>query len=54
MDDELEEIESDKKGFIYFLKKGWTIFKWVTRLIRFYAYYRRIMKAFDESKAYVN
>ena len=54
VDDELEEIESDKKGFIYFLKKGWTIFKWVTRLIRFYAYYRRIMKAFDESKAYVN
>lgn len=54
VDDELEEIESDKKGFIYFLKKGWTIFKWVTRLIRFYAYYRRIMKAFDESKAYIN
>lgn len=54
VDDELEEIESDKKGFIYFLKKGWTIFKWVTRLIRFYAYYRRIMKSFDESKAYVN
>lgn len=54
VDDELEEIESDKKGFIYFLKKGWTIFKWVTRLIRFYAYYRRIMKSFDESKAYNN
>lgn len=52
IDDELEEIESDKKGFIYFLKKGWTIFKWVTRLIRFYAYYRRIMKSFDEAKAY--
>lgn len=52
LDDELEEIESDKKGFIYFLKKGWTIFKWVTRLIRFYAYYRRIIKNFDESKVY--
>ena len=52
VDDELEEIESDKKGFIYFLKKGWTIFKWVTRLIRFYAYYRRIIKNFDESKVY--
>ena len=53
IDDELEEIESDKKGFIYFLKKGWTIFKWVSRLIRLYSFYKMALSTFDKSKAYV-
>lgn len=52
VDEELEEIQSDKKGFASFMLKGWTIFKWVSRLIRFYAYYKKIMATFDESKAY--
>lgn len=52
VDEELEEIQSDKKGFASFMLNGWTIFKWVSRLIRFYAYYKKIMATFDESKAY--